>query len=263
MIKEDQILLNHIGDKVQQRDQNYMMTATGFLDLRQQSLVKRWCMTEHIDRWTLYGGYDDAERKICLFFPDYVPWEEGTDPGREWLVQNPQDDPLVVLRVTHSGQKELTHRDYLGSILNLGIKRDPVGDILVRPDGCDIVVERAMGEFLLHNYLQVGRTSIRREVIDVGQIDVSQIRFEESSDTVASLRLDNLIAAGFRTSRTKAADAIGAGLVFVDGLAVEKPDASVAEGSKLVWRGKGKILLHDVGETTRKGRIFVRFRRYI
>jgi len=262
MIKEDQILLNFIGDKAGQRDRSTMITSTGFLDLRQQSLMRRWCASNRVDRWTLYGGYDDAERKIGIFVPDYVPWE-GTDPWRKWLDQSPEDEPLAVLRVTHRAKKELNHRDYLGSLLNLGIRRDPIGDILVRPEGCDIVVEFSMGEFLLHNYLQVGRTAIQRELLPVEKLDAGQIRFEESSDTVASLRLDSLIAAGFRTSRTKAAEAIGAGAVFVDGLAVEKPDASVSEGCKLVWRGKGKVLLLEVGEMTRKGRIFVRFRRYL
>ena len=262
MIKEDQILLNHIEDKVQQCDQNYMITATGFLDMRQQSIVRRWCIANHVHRFALYGGYDDAERKICMFFPDYVDWE-GQAPWKAWFALNPEDDPLQVLRVTHSGKKELSHRDYLGSILNLGIKRDPIGDMIVKPDGCDIVVERTMAEFLLHNYIQVGRTSIQRELVSVSDIDVSQIRFEESSDTVASLRLDNLVAAGFNTTRAKATDAIGAGLVFVDGLEILKPDYNVAEGSKLVWRGKGKIILQEVGQTTRKGRIFVQFRRYI
>ena len=176
MIKEDQILLNFAEDKVRQCDQNYMITTTGFLDMRQQSVVRRWCIANHVHRFAMYGGYDDAERKLCMFFPDYVEWE-GTDPWKLWLTQNPEDDPLQILRVSHSGKKELTHRDYLGSILNLGIKREPIGDMLVRPDGCDIVVEKTMGEFLLHNYLQVGRTSIQREVVSVDEIDVSQIRF--------------------------------------------------------------------------------------
>lgn len=262
MIKEDQILLHFLNDKVNQRERSFMTTFTGFLDLRQQSLMRQWCISNHVQRWALYGGYEEAERKIGVFAPDYIPWE-GENPWEEWLKQCPQDQPLAALRVAHSARKELSHRDYLGSLLHLGIRRDPIGDILVRDGGCDVIIDSSMGEFFIQNYLKVGNTPIKRKLISVNHLDTGQLRYEEGSDTVASLRLDSLVAAGFRTSRVKAAQAVFSGLVFVNGLAVEMPDAFISEGCKLVWRGRGKVLLQEVGNVTRKGRIFVRFRRYL
>lgn len=262
MIKEDRMLLSFLADKARQCENRGMISSTGFLDLRQQAIARQWCAQNGVQRFALYGGYDEAERRLCAFFPDYVPWD-GASPELSWFADNPQDEPLTLLRASHSGRIELSHGDYLGSLLGLGIKRAPIGDILVRPDGCDIVVEQAMGRFLHENYSQAGRTPLQVQLHPVGDIDISQIRFEEFTDTVASLRLDNLIAAGFRAPRSRAADAIRAGLVFADGAAAEKPDAAVGKGCRLVWRGKGKVLLSQVGQTTKKGRIFVRFRRYL
>ena len=82
-------------------------------------------------------------------------------------------------------------------------------------------------------------------------------------DTVASLRLDNVIASAFQLSRAKAADAIRAGIVFVNSMQVEKPDMQVEEGSKLVLRGKGKAFLREVGGRTRKDRITIIIERYV
>lgn len=260
--KEDQILLAGIEDKMDRCSEQFMVTNSGFLDLRQRTMVERLCRTRGGVQYGFIGGYPDAERTVAVFFPDYV---DAATPERQeaWLTENPEDHPLALLRVSHNGSRELTHRDYLGSLTGLGIKREMVGDILVRPEGCDLIVMKEISEFLQYHYDQAGRVSLKAELLPLSQLIVPEGRREEKKDTVASLRLDNVIASAFSLSRTKAAEAISSGLVFVNSLQQTKPDRIVEEGDKLVLRGKGKAILKEVGGATRKDRIFILIEKYL
>lgn len=251
--KEDAILLAAAEDKFRQCGQQYMVTNTGFLDLRQRSLTQAHCarigrnMPEV--RCVFFGGYEDAERTIALFLPDYASEE---------------DAPIRAVRaeVLSSGEK-LTHRDYLGSLTGLGIRRERIGDILIHETGADILVLEEMADFLLLHYSQAGRTALKVTEVPLAELRVPQTRSAIYKDTVASLRLDNVISSAFRLSRAKAAEAIRAGLVFVNSAQADKTDAQVREGDKLVLRGKGKAFLREVGVKTRKDRIFISIERYL
>ena len=248
-MKEDEILLAGIEDKISQCIENYMVTHSVFLDMRQRTLTEAQCRQHKGLRHCFYGGYEDAERTVAVFLPDYAELAD--------------HDPLALLRITQSGYRALSHRDYLGSLMGLGIKREMIGDILVREKGADIVIIKEMGEFLLYNYEKAGRTSLKAEIVSIGEIIVPENRFEEKRDTVASLRLDNLVASAFSLSRGRAAEAIEGGMVFVNGLQSDKADRQIKEGDKLVLRGKGKVLLKAVGGVTKKDRISIVLYKYI
>ena len=174
------------------------------------------------------------------------------------------DCPLSVIRIkTPAGGRKLTHRDYLGSLTGLGLKREMTGDILTREDGADIIVLDEVKDFILMNYSKAGRTTLEPEDIPLTELCIPEQKTVTVKDTVASLRLDNVIASAFSLSRGKAADAIRAGLVFVNSMQTEKVDCQVEEGSKLVLRGKGKAYLREVGGKTRKDRIFVEIERFL
>ena len=248
-MKEDEILLAGIEDKIRQCEDHYTPTNTTFLDLRQRALAEARCRQHKGLRYLFYGGFDDAERTVAIFLPDYA--------------ELAASDPLALLRITQSGQKALTHRDYLGSILGLGIRREIIGDILVRENGADMVIIKEMGDFLLYNYEKAGRASLKAELVPIGEIILPEVRFEEKRDTVASLRLDNIISAAFNLSRGRAAEAIERGLVSVNGLETLKSDRPIKEGDRLVLRGKGKVLLKATGSATKKDRIPVVILKYV
>jgi len=248
-MKEDEQLLAGIKDKVEQcMDQN-VVTHTPFLDIRQRSLAESKCREYKGLRYCFYGGYEDAERTSGLFLPDYATLEEY--------------NPLALLRITQVGYRELSHRDYLGSLTGLGIKREVIGDILVRRDGADVIILKEMSEFLLCHYEKAGRVNLEASIVPLESILIPEGRYEEKKDTVASLRLDNVIASAFSLSRGKAAEAINRGIISVNGLLCDKTDRQVKEGDKLVLRGKGKVLLKQVGGTTRKDRIFIIIDKYL
>ncbi len=267
-MKEDNFLLGQIEDKIAQCENKYIVTSTGFLDSHQQSMARIYCRKNHVPvfdraaeqtaasegrlpscRVRFYGGYDDAERVILINLPDYAFVED--------------DDPLTVIRAAApAGSRVLTHRDYLGSLVGLGIKRDLLGDILVRPDGADIIVLADIADFILMNYCKAGRTNLSLEQVPVTELIVPETERKIITDTVASLRLDNIVASAFGLSRGKAAEAVKGGIVFVNHVEVTKTDAPVSEGNQITLRGKGKARLAEIGGRSRKDRLYIQIERY-
>lgn len=256
IMNEDKLIVAIAEDKITQCQENYMITNTGFLDMRQQTLCRKLLRNNAEVKGFFYGGYPDAERRITIFIPEYIQAETEADL-HEYFLKNKEDNPLTLIRAKHNGYKDLSHRDYLGSLTGMGIKREAIGDILVDKEGADVLVLREMAEFILINYGKAGRTYLDLTVGDIEHIVIPEGRVVEKSDTVASLRLDNVVASAFGTSRSNAAEAIKGGIVFVNNLQVEKPEKLVNQGDKLVLRGKGKVILKEIGGSTRKDRIFI------
>lgn len=252
--KDDQLLLAAVEDKRIQCEERSMMTHTGFLDMRQAAEAS--AALRGIAGAMLWGGYEDAERRICIFLPEYMSEEDA---------RSGEDCPLRILRATlpKNGGGSLSHRDYLGALLALGIDRSVAGDILVRPDGADIIVLESMADYLQRNYAGAGRTVFAKtEVLPLSELDLGNQETFEKRDTAASLRLDGLVASAFNLSRGKAQEAIRQGLVSLNSFPAEKPDMTVEEGSKLVLRGMGKAILTSIGGTTRKDRITIIWTKY-
>ena len=276
-MNDDKLILAQAEDRLEQCQAYDMLTHTGFLDARQQSLVRRAFGERRGDvRIAYYGGYGDADRVIMAALPYYMQFEEllGTqDAARD--KERADDAPeavrelLTVIRATvpkgstasRSG-RALSHSDYLGALTGLGLKRTVIGDILVRDDGADIIVLTDIADFLMNTFASAGRSHLSLERLPIEALKLPERTVTEIHDTVASLRLDALLAAAFRLPRGKAADAIRQGLVFVDHLEATKADMSVEEGAELVIRHKGKVRLAAVGGRSRKDRINVTFEKF-
>ena len=250
----DELIVSKIEDKIRQCRDGYYVTATGLLDSHEQALAKQVMMHSADVRTFLWGGYEGAERRMLVCVPAESPMTD--EEAYEGL--------LEVLRVKKPAiSRELTHRDYLGSMLGLGIDRSVTGDILVRDDGADIIIVPEIADFLLEEYIQVGRTHVSREVHPLSELIMPEVRTQIIKDTVPSARLDSIIASAFKLSRSKAAEAIRGGIVSVDHIECLKPDARVEEGAILVLRGKGKALLKEIGGESKKGRTWVIIEKYI
>jgi len=149
----------------------------------------------------------------------------------------------------------------LGSLMGLGIERDVIGDILAEGGQAVMVVKASIAPFLQENLTKIGRYRVDVTLHDTyGMKPKSD--FIEDYDTVASMRLDAVAATIFKLSRGSATDAIGGGLVAVNGVAVTKPDLCVKAGDKISLRGKGKAVVDAVEGLSKKGRIRFRFRKY-
>ena len=256
-MESDKALIGRIEDKAAQAEKGYYAVSTGFLDLHEQSVAQAWSRNHAAGevRLFLYGGYPDADRRILIAAPKDLA---GTlDEVLEL------DIWIAAIRVRKQpGARALTHRDYLGSVLALGLERSVIGDILVREDGADILIKPEMADFLLMEYGKAGRETLTAEKISLEDLIVPEQRTEELKFSVSSVRLDNLIAAAFGLSRSRAAEAVTRGLVSVDHIEITKTDKRIEEGSAIVLRGKGKVVFLGESGSTKKGKTVVKMIRY-
>ncbi len=248
---EDRLLLAKIWDKISAGMHRNILASTCFLSPRELELCRY--LFGQAEGLTAFGGYEDAERKMLVWMPDYM------DESAVWEA----DGPLVCLRATFWEGDCPTHRDFLGALMGVGIGRETVGDICVGKDHCDFFVTADIAPYVLQNFLSAGRTHLHLEQIPLSQLQIAEPEVQEIRDTLASLRLDSVISTGFRIGRSLAAEYITSGRAAIDGLPCEKPDKAVAEGMKISVRGLGKIKVHSVSGQTKKGRIWVAIHRYV
>lgn len=248
---EDRVLLAKLWDKIDGGMRKNIPANTGFLSPRELEMANY--LFGQAEGLHTFGGYPDAERKMLVFLPDYL--DEDALYG--------EDSPIVCLRATFYEGDTPTHRDFLGALMGAGIARETVGDICVGKGSCDFFVTAEIAPYIQQNSPSAGRTKLRISPISFAEVAVPEPEVKEIKDTLASLRLDSVISAGFRVGRSAAAGYVTAGKAAIDGLPCEKPDKTVAEGAKISVRGLGKIALAKVSGQTKKGRISVIIYRYI
>jgi RNA-binding protein YlmH len=200
-----------------------------------------------------FGGYGDSERNMLVYLPDYL--------DESYLFT--EDSPVVCIEASYFEKDTLSHRDFLGALMGAGISRETVGDISTQTGQCNFFVTAEIAPYILQNFTSAGRTKLRLTQVPLMHANIPQPEVKEIRDTVASLRLDSIIASGFRMGRSAAAQYITAGKAAIDGLPCEKCDKQVTEGSKIAVRGLGKIKLESVNGQTKKGRISVVIHRYV
>ena len=248
---EDRMLLAKVWDKIQAGLRRDIPANTAFLSPRELEMTRY--LFGNVPGLFEFGGYEDAERKILVYLPEYL--DESN------LMQ--EDSPVVCLRATFFEEDSLSHRDFLGALMGSGIAREAVGDICVSKGSCDFFVTDEIAPYILQNFIGAGRTKVHLQSVALSQVIVPEPETKEVKDTLASLRLDSVISAGFRIARSQAAQYVTSGRATIDGLPCEKPDKAVSEGCKISVRGLGKIKLRAVNGKTKKGRISVVIDRYI
>ena len=247
---EDKLLLARIWDKYEQTERKSIPGVTVFLSPREQQMAQVMLNAAGIRSGYVYdGGYEEAERKVLIFLPDWM--------------EEPAGDELVFLRAAFHGEESLTHRDILGSLMGLGVTRERVGDILVSPHSADIVSAPSLREFFLREWEQAGRVKLTVTEIERTELSVPLAQVKVIRDTVSSLRLDAVAATAFSMSRGRAAELIAAGKVNLDHMPCLKGDKTVAEGAVITARGFGKAKLAQVGGLSKKGRIGITVERYM
>lgn len=249
---EDRLLLARTLDKLELARTRDAPACTPFLSPGEQESVRDLLNACGHPRSVFFGGYSGAERQVCAFLPD---WQEEDD-----FLAAP---PLRALRAAFREEGKLTHRDFLGAILGLGLDREKVGDLLVGPASCDILVWEDAAEFLLTHLDSAGRARLTVEEVTLEDLRVPEARVKLVRDTVATLRLDAVASCGFSLSRGRAAELISAGKVLLNHRECTKPDRLVAEGDVFSCRGLGKCTLTRVGGPSKKGRTMIEVERLL
>ena len=245
------MLLAKLWDKINAGMRKNIPANTCFLSPRELEMAKY--LFGEPEGLYAFGGYEDAERKMLVYLPDYL--------DKSALMED--DSPCVCLRAEFYQGDSPNHRDFLGALMGAGIGRETVGDICVDKGSCDFFVTQEIAPYILQNFLSAGRTKLHLEQIPLTDASIPEPEVKEIRDTMASLRLDSVISSGFRIGRSLASQYVTAGKASIDGLPCEKPDKAVAEGMKISVRGFGKIKLHAVNGKTKKDRISVVIHRYV
>ena len=235
-------------------DRNILKSGS-FLSLSEQTVFHR-LQREFVNASAcLEGGHREPDRAVPVFLPDYLTQEDAA--------------PQIVAAVEAAPVNarfadDLTHRDFLGALMNLGMERSCIGDILVDREGrrCVIYCLTDMAGYIVENLTRVKHTTVTCRILEQAEADIEP-QLEEQRCNVASTRLDALVAAVYNLSRQKAQDLIGAELVFLDGSAARSAGLTLKEGTRVSVRGYGKFIYDGEEAVTRKGRLFVRVRRFV
>ena len=224
--------------------------ATSFLSPAEVAAVEAELKLKRGQGYVAAGGYEGAERRRLVFLPDYL--------DAEYL---PMDEYITVLRAEYRFGA-LSHRDWLGSLMGLGIKRETLGDILVFENYADIICTPQIKRFIEDNLVKVGKSGVSVSEIAPHEIVVPTPEFKKKSGTVASLRVDAVASLAFGLSRSEAARLIREGRFSLNHLEELSPSAEVSEGALLSMRGFGRARLASVGGTSKKDRIFIEVHAY-
>ncbi len=242
---EDRLLLAKLWDKISAGMRRNIVASTCFLTPRELEMAR--FLFGQPDGLHSFGGYEDAERKMLVYLPDYLDESALTD----------EDSPLACLRATYFEGDTPSHRDFLGALMGAGIGRETVGDILVSKGQCDFFVTKEITPYVLDSFSGAGRTKVHMSRVPLNEVAAIEPEVKEIKDTLASLRLDSVISSGFRIGRHLASQYVTSGKAAIDGLPCEKPDKEVKEGQRISVRGLGKIRLASINGTTKKDRISV------
>ena len=251
MTKEEQQLekrLLELGELAYQRG---IAVYSDFLNLNELNIFQEirpklsYIMTES------FGGYELAERQIAVFRPE-APLFCG-------------DYPIRCLRIAPLQAKfaeALTHRDYLGAVLNLGLERSCLGDILVEEKQAYLFCLERMASFICENLTRVRHTAVSVISVEDGEFHYEP-KYKEITGTVASVRLDRLLSLAFGASRSSLTGLIEGGKVFVNGKLITSNGYQPREGDLVSVRGMGRFRFQGGGGQSKKGREYVTLLRYI
>ena len=219
-----------------------------FVSPHEQAVFKTQYRLSPDVKYLSYGGSEDAERVILAFYPDFLEIDK-------------DEFPITPLCISNIGNS--THRDILGSVLGLGIKREMVGDIYFDDDKAYVMCESTAADYVMYNLKTVGRQKV--EITECHKDSVFSLRhkFEMVKVIVSSPRLDAVLAAVCRLSRSEASKYIDAENVNVNFKTECNPDKKLAEGDVVSVRHHGRFAVESAMGETRKGRIILEIKKYI
>lgn len=243
---DKQLLMKRVIDKIEIVINNYTIESTDFLDPYERHLASSILNRFKDIKYFEEGGTSQSERKIIKIFPDYMH-------------ENDLESSLTFIRIEGNIQG-LNHKDFLGSLLSLGIKREKTGDILVHEDYTDLILKKEVAGFVTTNLDKVANAKVQLTEISKDLLSQPELKYKEVDRFVASLRLDGLLSSIFNLSRQDSINIIKSGKVKVNWEQIEKPSKELSQGDMVSIRGYGRVLLYSIDGMSKKGRVHVRVR---
>lgn len=250
-MEKNEFFLKRVRELANLSYQRDIVTFSDFLNLNEQNIVSSLKQQFPQVVMETFGGYDNAERQMVAFHPDALAftWEY----------------PIDCLKIEPKAIKfseNLSHRDYMGALLNLGVDRSVIGDIIVQEKAAWFFCQSKMTEFFLENLCRVRHTNILITKVNDPE-EFPHPNLESINGTCASVRLDSLIALAFKASRSSMVSYIESGQVFVNGKLITSNGYEPKEGDIVSVRGKGRFIFDGVSHQTKKGRCGVHILLYV
>lgn len=236
--KADRELISRAEDAVNLSLVRHKPCFLGFLNEREQYILKSHF--SHLDApLSFYGGYENAERKLLC--------------SCEYEI-SPDDFPIEKIYYKFRKADALTHRDFLGALMSLGVERSCVGDIIVN-EGCALCyIKSELSDYIKTQITKIGRVGVT--LSNSNECDITYLsRAAEAVINVSSLRLDAITAAAFGLSREQSARLIESGRVFCNYVEQNSVSCRLKPGDTLTVRGKGKLIIKEQLGETKKGRL--------
>lgn len=258
--KEEQIFKKRLLESAQLAFQKEIVVYTDFLGLAEQNLFYSSMKEFPAVNYSCYGGTSGAER-FCIAFDgrETVSGIKQTKAEEFYLF------PIVCVGISPSSIKygeKLTHRDYLGALLNLGITRAKIGDIFIKEKQAYVFCTESIAKFICKELCSVKHTLVHCEIIVPDEEELKP-EYKEITSTVASLRLDALLSVAFQSSRSSLTAFIDGGKTYINGRLSTKAGQNLAEGDIVSVRGKGRFIISEIKNLTKKGRTVVSIKKYI
>ena len=263
---EREVLRGRIRDLWNRTQQGDYLNHTGFLALDLQSYAMQVIREEKIPMHSsagaycaFRGGYEEADRKVLCMVPSYMR-EEDLDAG---IAQGEGVFTCVRIAAVKAGFEQApTHRDYLGSLMNIGITREQIGDILCKGEEAFVFAVRETAPFICSEMTRVRHTTVTAQIVPPCACP-EVVTTKPESGSVSSARVDCLAAQVFHLSRSQAQRLVEQEKVFADGRIITSASYIPAEGERISVRGYGKFRYLGVDGKTRKGRLIARYERYV
>lgn len=248
MTNENALLIARLDDIITASAKKQYPTFIGFLNEQQISVLTQHLKKSKVSNYRFFGGYENSDRCLLgISFGDYI---------EDYYY------PITGISFKYKPEYKLSHRDFLGSLMGLGLKREAIGDILTGDGYTVIFIKDEIKKYVLSQIQKIGSVGVVTEEWDNYTLPIKN-EFENISCTISSARLDNIVSALVGFSREKSATLIKQGLVFVNSVAVDNLSYTIKTGDKISIRGKGKFIVGDFSGLTKKGRLKLTVQKYI
>ncbi len=247
--RDERMLLANVLDKAEACRVRGYLTNTKFLSMGEHALCNDALRLFGASAYSVFfGGYEEAERGVYLFFPDYMDAESAKASA-----------PVTLLRLQTGKDTHLSHRDFLGALMGLRIDRSLIGDILVNENGAELLTLDEAADFIMLNFTKAGRYKVSSSKKPLNELICSNAEEKEGSGSVSSPRLDSVLSLIFKLSRKESQNKISEGLVFVNNLPCLKPERVISVNDKITLRGSGRARIKEFTGYSKKGRLFIHF----
>ena len=254
--KEEKIILAKLNDKIRLCKTKNKLVNTEFLNMYQENIIRKELERIKAKNYILTGGYSEAESKILIMYPEKIT-EEIAKENITNIIK------VIKIQLPNEQKGKYQHRDYLGTIMQFGLERERIGDIIVYEDEAYVIALSENVQYIkdsLQTTKKFKKSKI--EIIDIVEMKVKKPEFEEIKISVSSQRLDNFISEICKISRSETTRLIESELVSINCKIETKQTKTVETGDVLIIRGKGKFIVSDFLDINRKGKQVVIVKKY-